>query len=186
MEQPRIYLDSCCFIDLAKIKIGKKLTDRESDIWVLQKLLEAAGNEEVIIYTSTLSIAECTHAEGIVDDRVKDYFSKLLTSGQYVQLIQPTVFIAEDARDLRWKYKISLSGADGIHVASALERKCHEYLTWEFTNKNPEDKAKIEKLNLAVRRPLESAYLPNHYRQGDLLQSHEPNQEHNEKFGANS
>ena len=169
MEKPRIYLDSCCFIDLAKITIGKKVVGREQDIWVLQKLLEASGNEEIEIYTSTISIAECTHADGVVGDDVKEYFSKLLTSGQYVLLVQPTVFIAEDARDLRWKHKISLSGADGIHVASAIERKCHEFLTWEFQNKNPEDKAKIEKLGIAVRAPAESLYLPYHYRQEDFL-----------------
>ncbi len=169
MEKPRIYLDSCCFIDLAKIKIGKTVTGREQDVWVLQKLLEAAGNEEVALYTSTLSIAECTHADGVVDNEVKEYFSKLLTSGQYVMLLQPTVFIAEDARDLRWKHKISLRGSDLIHIASAMERKCHEYLTGEFQTKSPEDKVKIEKLDLSIRRPGESLYLPNHYRQGDFL-----------------
>ena len=172
MEKPRIYMDSCCFIDLAKVKIGKKIsTDREHDVWCLQKMLEAAGNEEVEVYTSTISIAECTHTEGIVIDEVKEYFSKLLTSGQYVLLVQPTVFIAEDARDLRWKHKVSLSGADGIHVASAIERKCNEYFTWEFLSKNPENKTKIEKLGISIRRPAETLYLPSHYRQTDLLEN---------------
>jgi predicted nucleic acid-binding protein len=174
-EKPKIYFDSCCFIELAKVKIGKQIsTDRENDVWNLQKLLEAAENEGVLIYTSTLSLAECTHAEGDVSQEVKDYFTKLLTSGQYVRLVQPTVFIAEDARDLRWKHKVSLSGADAIHVASALDRGCDEYLTWEFAKKQPADKDKIEKLGIKVREPHKTELLPDSYRQTDILNQTKP------------
>jgi predicted nucleic acid-binding protein len=127
----RVYIDSCGFIDMVKTNIGKSLdTEREYDVWFLKRLLEAARDKEIEIYTSTLTIAECTHGgDGEISDRIKSTFSLLLTSGQYVRLVQPTPFIATDARDLRWKYVISLKGADSIHVASAIDRKCEELLT---------------------------------------------------------
>ena len=126
-----IYIDSCGFIDMVKTKVGKSLTsEREADVWFLKRLLEAARDKEIETYTSTLTIAECTHAgDGDMGESVKSAFSLLLTSGQYVRLVQPTPFIATDARDLRWKHGIALRGADSIHVASALDRKCEELLT---------------------------------------------------------
>ncbi|MGO9777381.1 MAG: type II toxin-antitoxin system VapC family toxin [Terracidiphilus sp.] len=47
------------------------------------------------------------------------------------KLVQDTIFVAEQARDLRWKHNIRLKGMDAIHVASALEAKCTEFLTWD-------------------------------------------------------
>jgi hypothetical protein len=63
-----------------------------------------------------------------MEPRVRDLFTRLLMSGQYVRLIQPTPFVAAEARDLRWKHAILLSGAGYIHVASALETRAREFL----------------------------------------------------------
>jgi predicted nucleic acid-binding protein len=127
----RVYIDSCSFIDMVKVAINKEVaTDRERDVWHLKRLLEAARDKELEAYTSTLTISECLHiGEPDISDEVKFAFSTLLTSGQYVRLVQPTLFIAEEARDLRWKHGLAVKGADGIHVASAIDRKCEELLT---------------------------------------------------------
>jgi hypothetical protein len=61
-EGPKIYVDSTCFIDAAKQQIGILPTDRVQDMWFFWKFLEARRESEVVLFTSILSIAECTHA----------------------------------------------------------------------------------------------------------------------------
>ncbi len=130
-EKRRVYLDSCCFIEMVKHEVGKRIeTSRQADVWFLKKILEAARDGEVDTFTSTLSIAECSHGgEGDVSEPVKSHFDRLLMSGQYVTLVQATPFIGQDARDLRWKKGIALKGPDALHVASAMAMKCEELLT---------------------------------------------------------
>jgi hypothetical protein len=128
-EKPRIYVESCCFIDVAKQAIKTLPPERGLDVWHTWKILEAHKDGEVLAYTSVLTIAECTHADAVMDAKVRELFTRLLTSGQYVALVQPTPFIAADARDLRWQHGIVLRGADYLHVASGLAVKCSEFLT---------------------------------------------------------
>src|SRR5258708_2887967 len=110
-------MDSCCFIELALQVAGKSDPVRDSDLWFLKQLLNAAFDEEVEILTSTLSIAECSHAKGDVSDDVKSLFKRFLTSGRYVLLVQDSVLVAEKARNLRWVHGLPFSGPDSIHVA---------------------------------------------------------------------
>lgn len=130
-DNRRVYVDSCCFIDMVRVDIGLRSDgDRELDVWYLKRLLEANRDREVDIFTSTLAIAECMHVgEQDVSADVKSRFDRLLLSGQYVKLVQVTPFIAQDARDLRWVHGIAVSGADGLHVASAISMKCEEFIS---------------------------------------------------------
>ena len=164
---PRLYIESCCFIDAAKDTIGRGSKDRTDDVWFLRKLLEAHKDKVIEIFTSVLTIAECTHADGNSEKRVRDMFDRLLTSGQFCVLVQPTPFIAMDARDLRWKHNISLRGADSLHVASGLDRKCTELLTTD--QKIIDNGGKIGPLGMRVIRPSETLLLPDKYRQGNML-----------------
>lgn len=164
--KPKVYIDSCGFIDMAKHKIGKNIgTGRENDVWYLKKILEAAKNGDIEVYTSTLTVAECTHADGDISEDVKNLFRAILTSGQYVRLVQPDQFVAEDARDLRWKHDISLKGADGIHVASALSMGCKELITTDDEQKKISDKPKIEALGLKILSASDTQLLPGKYLQ---------------------
>jgi predicted nucleic acid-binding protein len=164
----RIYVDSCGFIDMVKTKVGKLLSnDREMDVWFLKRLLEANRDKEVEVYTSTIALAECSHGgDGDTSEAVKNAFSLLLMSGQYVRLIQTTPFIGMDARDLRWKYGIALRGADAIHVASALDRKCEELLTTDGRLARLSTyRGALNNMGLAVRSGRETQCLPEKYRQ---------------------
>jgi hypothetical protein len=162
------YIDACCFIDMVKTKIGKILTkDKEKDVWFLKRLLEANRDKEIEIYTSTLTIAECSHGgDGDIGPTVKSEFNRLLMSGQYVRLVQMTPFIAQDARDLRWNHGIALRGADSIHVSSALAMKCEEFLS---TNgrlvRVGQHGATLAKLGLQVRNGRDTQCLPEKYKQ---------------------
>ncbi len=159
-------MDSCCFIELALHGTGKHDAQRDNDVWFLKQLLTAAIDGEVDVFTSTLSIAECSHARGDVSDDIKVLFKRFLTSGLYVLLIQDSVIVAEKARNLRWVHGLSFSGADSIHIASALELQCEEFLTWD--NKPHAHKAELNDLALSVLFPHDTHCLPDSYRQSQL------------------
>ena len=167
-ELRKVYLDTCCLIDLVKTDIGVNLdSDRAKDVWYLKKLMEAHRDREVILFTSTLTIAECRHA-GVnpVSDATKTAFTKLLLSGQYLNLVQVTPFIAQDARDLTWINGVSLKGADSIHVASALDRKCEELLTGNgrltrLTN----SEEWVRKFGISIKNSRDTDCLPARYKQ---------------------
>lgn len=170
-DLPRIYVDACCFIDMVKTDVGAKIeSDRELDVWHLKRLLEANRDKEVEIYTSTLSIAECQHVgEEDVSDAVKGRFSALLMSGQYVRLVELTPFIAQNARDLRWTKEIALRGADSVHVASALDRRCGEFLTSNGRFDRVErHSGALSNHGMSVRRGRQTQMLPSKYRQLNL------------------
>ncbi len=169
-EKRGVYLDSCCFIDMVKEGAGHALeTDRAKDVWFLKQLTQACRDGEIEVFTSVLTIAECTHAGDDISQAVKNHFHSLLMSGQYVRLIQPTPFIATDARDLRWTHGVNVGGADGLHIASALDRKCEEFVTTDQRPKKLAAKAVLAGLGLRMIRSSETQCLPAKYLQTDLL-----------------
>jgi predicted nucleic acid-binding protein len=166
-DKARVYMDSCCFIDMAKQAIGTLPTHRNQDVWYCWKLLEANKDGEIEVLTSVLTIAECTHADGNSDQKVRDLFTRVLMSGQYVQLVQPTPFIAADARDLRWQHGLTLRGADALHVASALFLKATDFLTTD--DKIVKSATAIGTLGLRVSSPAKTGCLPMRYRQEEIF-----------------
>lgn len=168
---PKIYIETTCFVEMAKHAIGSGNPLRDSDIWHLKMLLKAAKDDKIVAFTSTLTVAECQHAEepsstGIPSDEVKTLFKNLLTSGQYVTLIQDTILVAERARNLRWVHGICFSGPDAIHAASALELSCDEFLS--FDTAFHKRKADLDSIGMKVCLPKNTGYLPSEYRQNIL------------------
>src|SRR6185437_3095393 len=166
-DKPRVYIESCCFIDAAKEAIGITDQQRTSDVWFLWKFLEANKAKDAEVFTSVLTIAECTHADGNEDQRVRNLFDRVLMAGQHCALVQPTPFIGEDARNLRWKNGIKLGGADGLHVASGLAKGCKEFLTTD--RRILCNATQIALLGMRVCAPSQTLLLPPEYRQGVLL-----------------
>jgi len=123
--------------------------------------LKAGGDGD-----SDRGIKHCriTHADQDMSRPVKVRFETLLMSGQYVKLVQLTPFIATDARDLRWNHGVNLCGADAIHVASALDRKCEEFITTDRQAKKMAAKATLEQLGQKSPFPA-STYGSPSYRQ---------------------
>jgi len=161
-----LYMDSCCFIDAAKYTLDRKesidhLEDKEEHIRYCIKMLDAARSGHIRLLTGTLTISECTHLSGIVDDEIKRLFRSILSSGRVAKLVTDSVFIAERARDLKWTHNIHLRGADATHVATALESGCEEFITDD--DKILKYASEIAKLGLRVIRANEtqllSAYL---------------------------
>jgi hypothetical protein len=160
-------MDSCCFIELALQSVGKHEVERENDLWFLKELLNAGFDEEIEVLTSTLSIAECAHAKGDVSEDVKTLFKKFLTSGRYVFLVQDSVLVAERARNLRWVHGLSFGGEDAIHIASSMELKCDEFLTWD--NKMHTNAPALNNLAIPIHLPCDTGCLPDQYRQQSLI-----------------
>lgn len=167
MSTPRIYCDANPITELAKLTKGTHDPLRERDLWFLNQMLRAADNEEIELYTSSISVAECVAAGDDWGKDVQEFFIGVLTSGRMFRLVQDTIFVAEHARDLRWKHNLRIKGADAIHVASALEAECEELISWDADMNNPRsiEKASILRdLGIKVILPSQSSLLPSFYR----------------------
>jgi hypothetical protein len=174
MSTRRIYLDACCFIELVLDASGGKLAAGGKYVWYLRTLLRAAREKQVVVVTSLFTAAECLHADGKVDDKVQHLFRGFLTSGTSgVTPWQMDIFAIERARELRWKHDINLKPADAIHVATAIEARCDEFLTWDGLNPTKRQtilKAgpTLAKLGLNVCVPSDTQSIPDAYRQQQL------------------
>lgn len=170
MSKPKVYVDSCPVIDLVKFRLEMSASDdRQREAWFMDRMIQAAQRKMVELFTSTLTIAECTHVNDPKKDKeAQPFFLGLLASGKSgFAMVQPTVSIANNARNLRWIHDVSLKGADAIHVASAIAMGCDEFIT----NDNQflvQNAATLAKLNLRVCRPSETRVLPPEFLQDTL------------------
>lgn len=165
MRRPRIYIDSCYFIDAIKSRAGFSVDpDRSRDLAYVKACLEAVRAGDIEVITSTLTIAEVRRAEGAPDDNVKRLIRSVLTSGRLVKLAEVTQSVGEKARDLHWDHGINLSGADAIHVATAIITECKELLTIDRKKKSPHFYAtEIAALGVKVIRAANTIVLPPEY-----------------------
>jgi hypothetical protein len=164
----RSYVDACYYIDVVRGRQGTLDLDRVLHIPFIEKLLLAAQNGDIEVWGSTLLIAECLAIEKddlAVPKHVQDAFKSLLTSGNPVKLQAVDVFIAERARSLRWDHQIKCGGgADMLHIATALELGCQEFIT---TNRkrgplNTACVSKLAALGLRIIEAPQTALIPAH------------------------
>jgi hypothetical protein len=166
-----LYMDSCCVIDVAKYTLGHKdkisaLEEKEKHIQYCIKILKAAENGDMRVLTALLTISECKHLDGYIDDEVKRLFRSILSSGRVIKIITDNIFIGELDRDLLWEHDIHLSGADSTHIASALYAGCEEFVTWDGITKKKSilgQAEKIKKLGLRVITADQTRLLPRRY-----------------------
>jgi predicted nucleic acid-binding protein len=165
----KVYLESCCFIDLAKRQLGIPTTDpiREKHVWFAEQFLRAARAGDLAVYTSMLTITECLHVDKQYSTDVQRIFRALLSGASGIVPIQPDIFIVERARDLRWVYDIVLKPMDSLHVASAVEVGCAEFITTDDRILKKIDPAQISAAHLGLQAVLasDSGVLPDGYRQ---------------------
>jgi predicted nucleic acid-binding protein len=174
---PAIYVDACALIDAVKFEVGALPTERNNDAWHLKKLMEAHAANEVRLYTSFLSVAECVSIEPgqtQVPTDVQEKFRTLLLSGQYLRLVAPSPRIATMSQDIRWKYNVVLKGADALHVATALEQGCFEFITTDERIqkiKMKDTKGVLAGKRLRLIAAGSTALLPDHYTRANFLGS---------------
>lgn len=160
-KKPRVYADSCCFIDVVKqdVRQPPKEPGRDEDVARFKLVLEASRDGEISLFTSSVSLVECLHADNKLDEEVKRKFKSLLTSGQYVTLAGVDPFIAEDARDIKWVHGISMKGLDYLHLATAVQLDCSELLTTDRKHMLDKREAIYKKVSVRVRRPVDTTSL---------------------------
>ena len=166
MSEPHIYCDANPIIELVKSSRGTSDPAFLSDCQMMQRILQAANNKDISLFTSSISIVECVSAGDDYGKEVQEFLVNLLTSGRMFKLVQDSIFIAEQARDLRWKHNIKLKGMDAIHVASAIDAECTEFLTWDTDIRKQSVADKINLLSsngISVVRPSLSQLLPSQY-----------------------
>lgn len=173
MTSPHIYLDSCCFIDLVKERVGVLPADRNNDVWFVKKILEAHRAGHAVVHTSMVSVGECLGVEEgkPATEHVKDAYRSLLTSGQFVRLVNPTPKTARLMQDLRWVHNLSFRSVDSMHLASALEAGCIEFITTDARLKKPKTVPAIPvmgTLGLRMITAPNTAVLPDSYRQAGI------------------
>jgi len=178
---PRIYTDANIITEFGAFGRGWHKKERENDIWFFKQILQAAEDGHLEVYTSSITLSECSHLKDnsdpdhlkvVMDSKAQEFFKNLLSSGTLIKLVQDSIFVAEAARDLLWKHNLVLKGMDAIHVASALDAGCKEFLTWDNDMANQKTAEKITTLRglkMMVVKPSQSAILPVHYKQDNLL-----------------
>ena len=160
MTSGPFYFDACCFIDMAAHGMGiATKAEREPHVFFCRKTLEASRASEAEVFTSTLTLMECSFVrdnskppgqEIILNDKVKSLFNAMIMSTKAgVMPVQPTPKILRAARELRWTHGITLSTMDALHVATAMEMKCSHFITTD-RNFKVENLKKIEAMGLAV------------------------------------
>ena len=181
---PRIYIDACPFIDMAKYEAKHSLAHkpgeqalREKDVWYCKKILESARAQEVEVYTSMISIAECTTVQPGQPSPPQDsqtFFDALLASGNSgVKLVQLTYLITIRARSLKWDNQLNLKGMDAIHYATALRMECDEFWTTDGRVEILGNAANLGKM-LIVRASNTALLRPKYIQQGTANLFEEP------------
>lgn len=134
-EVSRIYLEASAITEMAKAE-AKRPSDKDAelDVWNVREALRLARQDKMLVYTSTISIAECTGvdpATGKIPDDLKRFLEQVLLSGKSgIRLVQTTQTICTSARDIRWVSGIAgIKGADGVHIATARFMRCDELWT---------------------------------------------------------
>lgn len=179
-DLPRIYADANIITELGLFGRGWHKRERENDVWFFRQLLQAAYDDHLEVYTSSITLSECSHLKDnsdpdnlkvVMDEKAQEFFRDLLSSGTLIRLVQDSIFVAEAARDLMWTHNLRLKGMDAIHVASAIDAGCKEFLTWDTDMSNTKTAEKITKLQtlgMQVITPSQTSLLPPQYRQSRL------------------
>lgn len=172
LEMSRIYIESCPLIDMAEYEMTNIKDERANDVWFCKQALTAARDGKITVFTSMLSVAECTTIKSGLpspSDDVRIFYDMLLTSGKSGMLpVSLRQAIAIRARNLRWISGINLKGADTVHVATAIEMNCEEL--WTRDGRIWRARDKITQFRLNVVRPHETKILPDEYKQPELPQ----------------
>lgn len=130
----RTYLDSCVIIDYVKNECGVHLCeDRTRELEYLEKLFESAKAGQTKLFTSSVTIFECLHIGNNheVPEEAKRLFTSITGSGRVVIPVSLTPVMSEIARQLYWDGVPLPRKNDRLHVATATEIGCSEFVTFD-------------------------------------------------------
>ena len=138
-----VYWDSVCFLAYFQEEMDR--------VGLCQATLERAEAGDILIVTSTLTLAECLwlrNTPPIQKDRaeiVRKFFRRSI-----IRLRNVTRFISEEAQTLVWD--CGIKPKDAIHVATAIEAKAPTLET--FDDGLISKSGKVGSPPLLIRKPL--------------------------------
>lgn len=156
-----------------KLDVPLSIDDQEGrvkEVMFCKSILTASRKGDVQVYTSVMAQVECLHAgrDNHLKEEAKRLIDAMLTSGKGgVILVQSSHFVALRARDLYREDDIKIGGMDRMHLASALDVECDEFITTDNDDfiKRAE---KINNLGIKVILPSQTKLLPEKYRQTEI------------------
>lgn len=171
MATPKIYIDSCCLIESIKGMAGAADPARERGLEFVKRIIRAARENKMTVYTSLLTVAEVVKASdtSLISDDIRSKIERLILSGKdglTVVGISPRIAIR--ARDLAWVDGLmSVKGADRLHLAAALSVGAKEFLSWDNRLGRKLERSTFQGTRLID--PTNTLLLPDEYRQGGLF-----------------
>lgn len=149
-DRKRLYWDACCFLYYLNGTAGK--------VEHLERLLDKASNKnEIIIFTSHLSVVEVAYAShemvgGNLPPEIDESIEALWQDTNAIEVIEVNDEITYTARDLiRWSINQgfkALRSVDAIHIATAIYSQVAELNSYEAKFKRYEPY-----LDFPVREP---------------------------------
>lgn len=170
-----VSVDTCLLIEVIRSRLGYSVDpERQDCIWIMDRLLGAAMNRDVLVYHSTFTGAELLYVKG--DDGKPDQSAtaqKLITDMVWSNKhglvpAHPTPFTFQRIRDLAWKRGVFHKASDLVHLASAAEVGASEFLTLDGSIPQPVVEAVNEEWRLQVIPAKDTSALPENYRQMEI------------------
>ena len=169
MTTPKIYIDACCIIEALKGRRGLPLDHPPAEVDMIERIMRAANDGEVSLYTSMITIAEVIHlGTKPPPPELKTYVERLILSGRNgIIAVAPSPPIVLLARDLAVDDGLWEGVADRIHVATALHVGAAEFLSVDGRLAKRIKRSQVR--SCRIISPSETTELPDKYKANDLF-----------------
>jgi predicted nucleic acid-binding protein len=170
MAIPKGYIDSCCIIEAVKGRRGLPLDHPANEVDMIERILRAANDGKISLYTSMITVAEVIHL-GVKPPPpdLKPYIERLILSGRNgIVAVAPSPQIVILARDLATDDGLWERVADRIHVATAIHMDATEFFSVDGRLAKRIGKSHVR--TCRIISPSATVMLPDEYRSDDLFQ----------------
>ena len=167
---PKAYIDACCIIEAVKGRRGLPLDHPADEVDMIQRIMRAANDGAISLYTSMITVAEVLHlGTKPPPPDLKPYIERLILSGRNgVVAVAPSPMIVTLARDLAVDEGLWERVADRIHVATALNVGCTEFLSVDDRLAKRIGQSQVH--TCRIISPSATSALPMEYKINDLFQ----------------
>ncbi len=169
MTTPKIYIDACCIIEALKGRRGLPLDHPAEEVDMIERIMRAAKDGEISLYTSIITVAEVLHlGTKPPPPELKPYVERLILSGRNgIIAVAPSPLIVLLARDLAVDDGLWERVADRVHVATALNVGATEFLSVDGRLAKRSGRSQIR--SCRIISPSTTTVLPDKYRANDLF-----------------
>lgn len=169
MATPKIYIDACCIIEALKGRKGIPLQHPAKEVDMVERIMRAANDDEISLYTSMITVAEVLHLGTKPPPAdLKPFVERLILSGRNgITAIAPSPPIVLLARDLATDDGLWERVADRIHVATALHVGAREFLSIDGRLAKRIGQSQVRKCRIIS--PSAITTLPSKYMANDLF-----------------